>query len=202
MSVIAAGASPSTTITAAITGRVVLPVVLAVAVIRPRRRIATTPTIVICTHGYSSSYQRHGNQSRSCCILVLYHLRAIECLNPAAIQFSQDILLEDRILILKICPTERRLIDRFRIGVKCLARSGACAQGARNEQGAKRPQINNCQKSPQYSPRDYKNTQRDWSRVYSTRIFIREDKKKFGRLQFQLTSGDILLLGNPRAIDT
>ncbi len=47
---------------------------------------------------------------------------------------------------MQVCATERRLIDRLWIRVKRLPRSGTCAQGTRNEQGAEHPQINNCQK--------------------------------------------------------
>ncbi len=117
-SMITAGTRPRTAIAAEVAGRIVLPVVLAITMVRPRRRIASTPTIVVCAHGNSGANERYGNKRSGCRILILDHLWAIKSLNATSIQFFQNILLEYWILALQVCPTERRLIDRLRISVE------------------------------------------------------------------------------------
>ena len=115
-------------------------------------RVAAS-AIVVRTHGDCGPDQSDSNQGRGSCVLISHHLRTLIELHAPPAEFFGQVLLERWILALQVRATERRLIDRLRIGVKCFPRSGACAQGARDEQGAKHPQANNCQKSPQYSPR-------------------------------------------------
>lgn len=96
------------------------------------RRIAA-PAIVVGTNSDCRPDQRHSNQSRGCSILVPHHLWTLIELHAPPAEFVGEVLLKCWILALQVCATERRLIDRLWIGVECLARRGACAQGTRNE---------------------------------------------------------------------
>ena len=107
------------------------------------------PAIVVCTDCDCRADQRYSNQGRCCSILVPHHFRTLIELHTPPAEFFGEVLLECWILALQVSAAERRLIDRLWIGVECLARCGACAQGTRNEQGAEHPQIYNCQESPQ-----------------------------------------------------
>ncbi|CUX35104.1 MULTISPECIES: hypothetical protein [Agrobacterium tumefaciens complex] len=98
-----------------------------------RQTVAAAPTIVVRAHGDGGAHECYSNKRSGRCILILNHLRTIKSLYAPSIQFFQNILLEYWILVLQVCPTERRFIDRLWIIVERFPRSGACAQGTRNE---------------------------------------------------------------------
>lgn len=105
--------------------------------------------IVVGADSYRRSDQRNGNQRRRRGVLVPNHFRTLIELHASPAEFLRELLLECWILALQICTAERWFINRLRISVERFARGGACAQGARDQQGAEHPQINNCQENPQ-----------------------------------------------------
>jgi hypothetical protein len=123
-------------------------VVIGVTIPRVASRRVAAPTIVVRTHCDCGPDHSDSNQGSCRRILIPHHLRTLIELHAPPTELFSQVLLKDWILTLQVRATERRLIDRLRIRVKRLARSGACAQGARNEQGAKHPEKNNCQESP------------------------------------------------------
>lgn len=128
-------------------------VVIGVAVPRIASCWVAASAIIVCADSHRRADQRNGNQRRRRGVLVPHHFRALIELHASPAEFLRELLLECWILALQVRAAERWFVDRLRVSVERFARGCARAQGARNEQGAEHPQINDSQESPQYSPR-------------------------------------------------
>ncbi len=99
----------------------------------------TASAIVVGADSHRRSDQRNGNKRRRRSILVPHHFRTLIELHASPAEFLREFLLECWILALQIRTAERWFVDRLWISVERLARRGACAQGTRNDKGAKHP---------------------------------------------------------------